>query len=171
MGVRVPTFAPLIQGPTLNRPFLPGLNPSNETLALAHFAQKGTASGKETSTRSIPDGFPEDGRRAIEEARPRRRALPGAGGEPTALQMAGSAVADRRRRGTTCKLSRACTAATSHAIEARGGGRDTGSEFLQRCLARNRGSTPEQKQVWRDDIYEQIREVMPMQDSLSIERF
>jgi len=45
-----------------------------------------------------------------------------------------------------------------------------GGEFFQRCLARNRGSTPEQKQVWRDGIYEQIREVMPMQGGLSIER-
>src|SRR6266567_4065352 len=173
MGVRLPPFAPIIQEPTLESALFPRLNPSNETLALAHVAQKGTAGGKEVSTRSIPDGFPEDGRRAIEEVRPRRRALSGAGGEPTAIQMAGSAGADRRRRGTTCKLPRPCTAATSHAIEARGGGqdrRDTGGEFFQRCLARNRGSTPEQKQVWRDGIYEQIREVMPMQGSLSIER-
>ena len=41
---------------------------------------------------------------------------------------------------------------------------------LRRAIARNRGSTPEQKQLWRDGIYEQIREVMPMQGSLSIER-
>jgi hypothetical protein len=41
---------------------------------LAHFAQKGTASGTETSNRSIPDGFPQDGRRAMEEVRPHRRA-------------------------------------------------------------------------------------------------
>src|SRR6202140_3180399 len=57
-----------------------------------------------------------------------------------------------------------------HAIEARGGGQDAGGRFFQRCLAKNRGSTPEQKQLWRDGIYEQIREVMPMQGGLSIER-
>ena len=42
--------------------------------------------------------------------------------------------------------------------------------FFQRCLAKSRGSTPEQKQHWRDGIYEQIREVMPLQGRLSIER-
>ena len=44
------------------------------------------------------------------------------------------------------------------------------ADFFKRCLAKNRGSTPEQQQLWRDGIYEQIREVMPMQGGLSIER-
>jgi putative transposase len=45
-----------------------------------------------------------------------------------------------------------------------------GGGFFQRCLAKSRGSTPERQQLWRDGIYEQVREVMPMQGSLSIER-
>jgi putative transposase len=45
---------------------------------------------------------------------------------------------------------------------------NTGSRFFQRCLAKNRGSTPEERRFWRDGIYEQIREVMPLQGSLSI---
>ena len=40
--------------------------------------------------------------------------------------------------------------ATSHATEAPGGGQDAGGGFFQRCLAKNRGSTAEQKQLWRD---------------------
>ena len=30
--------------------------------------------------------------------------------------------------------------------------------FFQRCLAKSRGSTPEQRRHWRDGIYDQIRE-------------
>ncbi len=54
--------------------------------------------------------------------------------------------------------------------EACAGGEDVGSGFSQRCLAKNRGSTPEKQGLWRGGIYDQIREVMPMQGSLSIER-
>src|SRR6266849_6050809 len=50
------------------------------------------------------------------------------------------------------------------------GGEGPRSRFFQRCLAKSRGSTPEQRQLWRDGIYDQIREVMPVQGSLSIER-
>jgi putative transposase len=50
------------------------------------------------------------------------------------------------------------------------GGEDHGSGFFQRCLAKSRGSTPEARRNWRDGIYERIREVMPLQGSLSIER-
>src|SRR5207253_7063872 len=50
------------------------------------------------------------------------------------------------------------------------GGQDAGGGFFQKCLAKNRGSTPEQGRLWRDGIYEQIRELMPVQGSLSIER-
>jgi hypothetical protein len=31
-------------------------------------------------------------------------------------------------------------------------------------------TTPEQQGLWRDDIYKQIREVMPMQGSLKVEQ-
>jgi hypothetical protein len=35
---------------------------------------------------------------------------------------------------------------------------------------KNQGSTPEERRVWRDGIYDQIRDVMPLQGGLSIER-
>ncbi len=42
--------------------------------------------------------------------------------------------------------------------------------FFQRCFAQNRGSTPGQRKQWREGIYDQIREVMPVQGRLSRER-
>src|SRR5712664_3292791 len=50
------------------------------------------------------------------------------------------------------------------------GREDPGGGFFQRCLAKNRGSTPAQQRLWRNGIYDQIREVMSLQGSLSIER-
>jgi hypothetical protein len=49
---------------------------------------------------------------------------------------------------------------------------DPGSGFFQGCLAKSEGSTPEERRLWRDGIYDQIREVMPLQGqgNLSIER-
>ena len=41
--------------------------------------------------------------------------------------------------------------------------------FLQRCLAKDRCSTPEQR-PWRGGTYDQIREAMPLQGILSIGR-
>jgi len=39
-----------------------------------------------------------------------------------------------------------------------------------KCLAKSQGSTSEERRFWRDGIYDQIREVMPLQGNLSIER-
>ena len=61
-------------------------------------------------------------------------------------------------------------APASPAVEAAAGGEDDGSGFFQGCLAKSRGSTPAEQQLWRADIYDQIREVMSRQGSLSIER-
>jgi len=36
--------------------------------------------------------------------------------------------------------------------------------------AKSRGSTPEERYEWREAIYDEIQEVMPLQGSLSIER-
>jgi putative transposase len=47
---------------------------------------------------------------------------------------------------------------------------NAGSGFFQGCLAKSQGSTPEERRLWRDGIYDQIREVMPLQGNLSIER-
>jgi len=44
-----------------------------------------------------------------------------------------------------------------------------GGGFFEGCLAKSRGSTPAQQRLWREGIYEQIREPMPLQGRLSIE--
>ena len=49
-------------------------------------------------------------------------------------------------------------------------GREAGRGFFQKCLAKSRGSTPDERRNCRDGIFEQIREVMLLQGSLSIER-
>ncbi len=54
--------------------------------------------------------------------------------------------------------------------EADAGGEGAGGGFFARCLAQSRGTTPEQRQQWRSGIYDQVREVMPVQGSLSVER-
>src|SRR6202022_2278463 len=55
-------------------------------------------------------------------------------------------------------------------VEAIAGGQDAGGGFFQRCLAKNRGSTPAERKLWREGIYDQIRDVVSRQGSLSIER-
>src|SRR6185436_8760704 len=54
--------------------------------------------------------------------------------------------------------------------EARVGRESAGSGFFQRCLAKSRSSTPEQQRLWHEGVYDRIRELMPMQGILSIER-
>src|SRR5260221_10689207 len=58
----------------------------------------------------------------------------------------------------------------SRAVEAGLGGEGVGVGFFQRCLAQNRGATPGGRKHWREGIYDQIRGVMSVQGSLSVER-
>jgi hypothetical protein len=59
---------------------------------------------------------------------------------------------------------------TNPSTQAVSGREDDGGGFFQGCLAKDRCSTPAQQRLWRDDIYHQIREMMSLQGSLSIER-
>jgi hypothetical protein len=68
------------------------------------------------------------------------------------------------------KVARIHTVQRSESFKASSGGEDAGSGFFQKCLAKSRGSTPAEQQVWREGIYDQIREVVPLQGGLSIER-
>jgi transposase-like protein len=43
-------------------------------------------------------------------------------------------------------------------------------DFFQRCLAKDSGSTPAERQRWRDGIYDQARSMMWLQGGLTIER-
>src|ERR1700736_696442 len=62
------------------------------------------------------------------------------------------------------------TAQRGPPVEAIAGGQDAGGGFFQRCLAKNRGSTPAERKLWREGIYDQIRDVVSRQGSLGIER-
>ena len=55
-------------------------------------------------------------------------------------------------------------------LKTRARGEDARGGFFQECLAKSRGSTPGEQQLWREGIYEQIQEMMPLQGVLSIER-
>jgi len=43
-------------------------------------------------------------------------------------------------------------------------------DFFNDTWQKFRGSTPTEQRLWQDDIHDQIREVMSLQGSLSIER-
>jgi putative transposase len=75
-----------------------------------------------------------------------------------------------RTRSVAAQHARICSPQGNPSLEAAFGREDPGGGFFQRCLAKNRGSTPAQQQLWRNGIYDQIREVMSLQGSLSIER-
>jgi len=47
---------------------------------------------------------------------------------------------------------------------------DVGAGCFRRCLAKDRGVTPEERQDWRDGIYTEIRGWMQSQGGLSIQR-
>jgi hypothetical protein len=43
-------------------------------------------------------------------------------------------------------------------------------DFFKGAFAKSRGSTPKERYQWREGIYDEIQEVVPLQGSLSIER-
>lgn len=120
------------------------------------------------SGQQVSHSVPADGAGADEKLRQHIGTSPGVEcGPECALPLAGPAG---RRRWDHDQVSGARTAKRNTRPEAAAGGKDAGSRFFSRCLAKSRGSTPEQQQLWRDGIYEQIREVMPMQGGLKVER-
>jgi hypothetical protein len=56
----------------------------------------------------------------------------------------------------------------SASAEASAGRENPGSGSFQGCLAKSQGSTPGERRLWLDGIYDQIRQVMPLQGNLSI---
>ena len=42
---------------------------------------------------------------------------------------------------------------------------DCGAGFFQRCRAKSTGSTPEERYQWREGLYDEIQELMPLQGS------
>ena len=133
----------------------------------AHFAEKGTASGKETS-RAVSQRISPNSGGALEELRQHRGASARTGLTSAASVQVARATGAGRAWRTGAQHTGAAPA--SPAVEAFAGGENDGSGFFQGCLAKSRGSTPAEQQLWREDIYDQVREVMSRQGSLSIER-
>src|SRR5690606_33959899 len=128
------------------------------------------ASGKEANC-EIPESLPQDGRGAAEDLCKRHRAGRRVGDSSDhAVPVAETAGAGGRRARTSGNVEGTRAEDGSQTVEAGAGGKDAGGGFFRRCLAKNRGSTSEQRRLWREGVYDQIREVMPMQGSLSIER-
>jgi hypothetical protein len=75
-----------------------------------------------------------------------------------------------RDASSRAEFARIQAAQRGEPFEAGLGGKDLGSGFFQKCLAKSRGSTPAERQVWREGIYEQLQEMMPLQGGLSVER-
>src|ERR1700740_217372 len=87
------------------------------------------------------------------------------------LQVARETRSPGARGGSgTSEYARGVLPKRKPTAKATAGREDPGSGFFQRCLAKGRGSTPEERRNWRDGIFEQIREVMLLQGSLSIQR-
>src|SRR5688572_25735076 len=70
----------------------------------------------------------------------------------------------------TTELARVHAAQRGQQTQAGAGRENLRTRFFQRCLAKNRGATAAERRLWREGIYDQIREVMSLQGSLSIER-
>src|SRR5215469_1417653 len=126
-----------------------------------------TASGKETSG-AVSQGISPNGSGALEELRQHRGASTRIGYTSAASVQVARSTGAGGAGGTGSQHTGAAPASPS--VEAFAGGENDGSGFFQRCLAKSRGSTPAEEPLWRADIYDQIREVMSRQGSLSIER-
>jgi hypothetical protein len=87
-----------------------------------------------------------------------------------AVQVATGIGSRRRWDRSTCELARAGTTKGNPRAQARAGRESAGSGFFQRCLAKGRGSTPEQRRLWRDGVFEEIRELMTVQGNLGVDR-
>src|SRR5437764_12153474 len=113
---------------------------------------------------------PAHGGGANEKLRPRYGLSPRTGsGSADVVPLAGATGSGRSNSECGSQL-RAESTPTNQAPATVVGGENPGSGFFQRCLAQSRGSTAEERQLWRDDIYELIVEWMSVQGSLSIER-
>src|SRR5215471_14048077 len=129
--------------------------------------ERKAASGKETSG-AVSQGISPDGSGAPEELRQHRGAGARMGLTSAASVQVARSVGAGGAWGTDAEYTGAAPASPS--VEASAGGENDGSGFFHGCLAKSRGSTPAEQQLWRDDIYDQVREVMSRQGSLSIER-
>src|ERR1700688_666747 len=96
---------------------------------------------------------------------PRNSGLPDDASTSGALSSRRLNLAKKRRARVYPCISPAKRNPSAKALARREG---DGGGFFEGCLAKSRGSTPAQQQLWREDIYEHIQELMPLQGRLSM---
>src|SRR5690349_8713604 len=130
---------------------------------------------KEAKKAAIHDRVQAAGSGANEADREHRQASAGAG-YPAAAALSMGSRSGRAREGQGQAAGEKCAAASGGRARGSARGRSwlvAGSAqqeseragFFQRCLAKGRGATPEQRKLWRYGIYDQIREMMHLQGS------
>jgi len=140
------------------------------TLPVSRFTLKGAAIGKETSG-EISAGIPPDGGRPAAKVRQRGCSFGGVRRPSTSsLQVADAVGTYGTRWPSASGYARVYAGKRDQPTQASTGREGSGDRFFQRCLAKSRGSTPEERKHWREGIYDQIREVMSRQGKLSAER-
>src|SRR6266446_4502600 len=68
-----------------------------------------------------------------------------------------------RRDGVDTEFPRIQTSQRGQQAKAASGGQNGGGGFFQKCLAESRGSTPAERHVWREGVYDEIRDATARQ--------
>src|SRR5215469_15980401 len=133
-----------------------GLNSKNETLGKGTLSRERNCKWQRNEWGGIRRNSAHGGG-AAEEVRQHCGAVTRTGcASAPALQVAGATGSGRGTRGVAgAELTGVHAAQGGPPAEAAAGGKDIGSGFFQRCLAKNRGSTPAERKLWRDGIYDE----------------
>ncbi len=117
--------------------------------------------------RKVRPEIPSPSSRANERVREHCGAVARPGSMPhSALQVAVSVGARRcfAGRGVVDKeLPRIYASSRNLQTEAVVGRQNGGSGFFQKCLAKSRGSTPAERYLWREGVYDEIRDAVARQ--------
>src|SRR6266404_9748671 len=114
--------------------------------------------------RAIQPEIPSPSCGADERMRQHREAITRTRLKPhSAVQVAVPARATgraSRRDGVDTKFPRIQTSQRGQQAKAASGGQNGGGGFFQKCLAENRGSTPAERHLWREGVYDEIRDAV-----------
>ena len=126
---------------------------------MAHFAGKGTASGKETKG-TVSERVPSNGGRATEELREHRSAVGGVGrSSAAAVQVARSTGAGRhQRRIAAGEPARIHAPQRDQPAEAAAGREDAWKWIFSKVPCKKSRLDARAARTWREGIYDQIRE-------------
>src|SRR5260221_11407827 len=147
----------------------PGVTPESETVRKCTLSRKGAASG-ECKRSEAPRAGVLASSSGADEARGEYGDVGPGVGSGSAVVVPMATTAGPGETGGADARAGSSAGQGSRTVEAGLGGEGVGVGFFQRCLAQNRGATPGGRKHWREGIYDQIRGVMSVQGSLSVER-